>query len=321
MTVRLDDIDYFLAVAAQGQARRAAAELGVSQPAVTKGLQRLEKELGFPLFERSKRGMQLTPVAEQFRQRTQALRASLGEAIKEAADLHLGAMGVLRVGVSPLYAQRLFVPACLQLHRQRPAARIRVMVNLNDALLAALRLGDLDLSINALPGVMPDDLQALPLMEDALCLVVREDHPLLSRARLRLTDLVDAQWMLPGPDVAARRNVEGRLAEAGMPPPRVAVEVSNTATQLGRLLAQSDLVSILSESQLQGPTGEGLVALSFAEARFVRKIGALTRKDSVLAPLAQRFRELLLESASAMSMPKKLPQATPRQKVPEARKQ
>ena len=82
MAVRLDDIDYFLAVAAQGQARRAAAELGVSQPAVTKGLQRLEKELGFPLFERSRRGMQLTPVAEQFRQRTQALRASLGEAIK-----------------------------------------------------------------------------------------------------------------------------------------------------------------------------------------------------------------------------------------------
>jgi DNA-binding transcriptional LysR family regulator len=75
------------------------------------------------------------------------------------------------------------------------------MINLNDALLAALRLGDLDLSINALPGVMPDDLQALPLLEDALCLVVRDGHPLLSRPRLRLTDLVDAQWMLPGPDV------------------------------------------------------------------------------------------------------------------------
>jgi DNA-binding transcriptional LysR family regulator len=63
--------------------------------------------------------MTLTPVAEQFRQRTETLRASLGDAIKEAADLHLGA-GVLRVGVSPLYAQRLFVPACLQLHQQRP---------------------------------------------------------------------------------------------------------------------------------------------------------------------------------------------------------
>lgn len=297
MAVRLDDIDYFLAVAAQGQARRAAAELGVSQPAVTKGLQRLEKELGFPLFERSVKGMRLTPVAEQFRQRTQALRASLGEAIKEAADLHLGAMGVLRVGVSPLYAQRLFVPACLQLHRQRPAARMRVMINLNDALLAALRLGDLDLSINALPGVMPEDLQAIPLMDDALVLVVREGHPLLGRRRLRLHDLAEAEWMLPGPGVAARRSVEGRFAEAGLPPPRVAVEVSNTAAQLSRLLVHSDLVAILSESQLESATGEGLAALPLPEGRFQRSIGALTRKDAPLPPLAQRFLELLREGA------------------------
>lgn len=299
MAVRLDDIDYFLAVASHGQARRAAAALGISQPAITKGLQRLEKELGFPLFERSSRGMQLTPVAEQFRQRTQALRSSLGEAIKEAADLHLGAMGMLRVGVSPLYAQQLFVPASLRLHEQRPAARIRVMIHLNDALLAALRLGDLDLTINAVPGVLPEDLQAVPLMEDALCMVVREHHPLLARRRLRLQDLVDVEWMLPGPGVTARRSVEGRLAEAGLPPPKVAVEVSNTAVQLSRMVAHSDLVTIFSESQLQTPAAEGLAVLPMADARFMRTIGALTRKGVPLPPLAQRFLELLLEAASA----------------------
>lgn len=297
MAVRLDDIDYFLAVAEHGQVRRAAAALGLSQPAITKGLQRLEKELGFPLFERAARGMTLTPVAEQFRQRTQTLRASLGEAIKEAADLHLGAMGMLRVGVSPLYAQRLFVPACLQLHAQRPAARLRVMINLNDQLLAALRLGDLDLTINALPGVLPDDLDALPLMQDDLCMVVREGDPLLAKRSVRLRDLLDAQWMLPGPGVAGRRGVEARLAEAGMPPPRVAVEVSTTAGQLSRLLVHSDLVAIMNEINLAGPGGEGLVALPFAEARFKRTIGALTRKGHALPPLAARFLEILRAQA------------------------
>lgn len=297
MAVRLDDIDYFLAVAEHGQVRRAAAALGLSQPAITKGLQRLEKELGFPLFERAARGMTLTPVAEQFRQRTQTLRASLGEAIKEAADLHLGAMGMLRVGVSPLYAQRLFVPACLQLHAQRPAARLRVMINLNDQLLAALRLGDLDLTINALPGVLPDDLEGLPLMQDDLCMVVREGHPLLAKRSVRLRDLLDAQWMLPGPGVAGRRGVEARLAEAGMPPPRVAVEVSTTAGQLSRLLVHSDLVAIMNELNLAGPGGEGLVVLPFVEARFKRTIGALTRKGHALPPLAARFLEILRAQA------------------------
>lgn len=297
MALRLDDIDYFLAVAEHGQVRRAAAALGLSQPALTKGLQRLEKELGFPLFERGARGMTLTPVAEQFRQRTQTLRASLGDAIKEAADLHLGAMGLLRVGVSPLYAEKLFVPACLQLHQQRPAARLRVMVNLNDALLGALRLGDLDLSINAIPRVLSEDLEAVPLMKDDLCMVVREDHPLLLRRRVRLQDLLDAHWMLPGPGVAGRRGVEARLAEAGMPPPRVAVEVSNTAAQLSRLLIRSDLVALMSQAMLDGPAGAGLAPLPFAEARFAREIGALMRKDHVLSPLARRFLEILRETA------------------------
>jgi DNA-binding transcriptional LysR family regulator len=298
MAVRLDDIDYFLAVANHGQARRAAAALGISQPAITKGLQRLEKELGFPLFERSARGMALTAVAEQFRQRIQALRGSLQDAIKEAADLHLGAMGLLRVGVSPLYAQQLFVPACLQLHQQRPAARLRVMINLNDALLAALRLGDLDIAISALPGVMPEDLQGVTLMSEDLCLVVREGHPLLSRRRLRLQDLVDAQWMLPGPNVAARRNVEGRLAAAGLPPPRVAIEVSTTASQLGGLLVHSDLVALMSESMLASPAGAGLAVLPIPNARLPREIGAITRRDAKLPPLAQRFLEILREAGN-----------------------
>lgn len=300
MALRLDDLDYFLAVATHGKVRRAAAALGVSQPAVTQGLQRLEKELGFPLFVRSASGMELTRVAEQFRKRTRTLRASLGEAIKEAADLHLAEMGVLRVGVSPLYVQRLFVPAALELRRQRPAARLSVMLNLNDALIAALRVGDIDLSINALPAVMPEDLRSLPLIEDDLCLVVREDHPLLRKRRLRLQDLADAEWLLPGPGVAARRSVESRFAEAGLPPPRLAVEVSNTAgAQLNPMVVHSDLISIMSESMLGTPTGNGLSLLPMADARLTRTIGALMRKGPPLPPLAERLLELLQSARPA----------------------
>ena len=51
---------------------------------------RLEAELGFPLFERSRRGMAITAVAERFHQRVVSLRVNLGEAVREAADLHLG---------------------------------------------------------------------------------------------------------------------------------------------------------------------------------------------------------------------------------------
>ena len=295
MSLRLEDLDYFLAVARHGQVRRAAADANVSQPAITKGIQRLEAELGFPLFARSRRGMALTVPASAFLQRIGSLRANLGDAIKEAADLHLGALGVLRAGVSPLYAQRLFVPACLRLHRERPAARITVDVNLNDALIAALRRGDIDFSLNALPASLPDELQATPLIADDLCLVVREGHPLLIKRRLRLTDLAGAAWMLPGPQVAARRSVEARLAEAGLAPPRVVVEVGNTAAQLTGLLLGSDLIALMSESLLSLPSNRGIAALPMADARFRRQIGVMTRRDARMPPLAERFFEILRE--------------------------
>lgn len=300
MTVRLDDIDDFLAVARHGQVRGAAAELGLSQPALSKGIQRLERELGFPLFERGRRGMVLTAVARQFHDRTQPLRAALGDAIKQAADLHLGGMGVLRVGVSPLYVRRLFLPACLQLHRQRPAARLQVMIQLNDQLMAALRRGDIDLSIDALPdgfpATLPADLRAVPLLADDLCMVVRPGHPLLARARLRLVDLVQARWMLPGPDVAARQRIEAMFAQAGLPAPQVVVEVSNTTAPLADLLLHSDLVALQSESALQGLAGGSLSVLPIAQARLRRQIGVLTRQGATLPPLGQRFLDLLRDN-------------------------
>lgn len=295
MSISLDDIDYFLAVAEEGQVRKAAQKMGVSQPAITKGLQRLEKALGFELFERSVRGMALTKVAEQFRQRTGALRGVLHDAIKEATDLHLGALGLLRVGVSPLYAQKLFVPAFVQLHRQRPAAMVRASVHLNDELWRLLRQGELDMTISSLPAVVPEDLEVVELMSDDVCMVVRQDHPLLGNRRLKLGDLAAVQWMLPGPGVAARRQVEARLAHAGLPPPRIALEISNTSGQMAHILRDTDLVSIMSESMLAGSTGQGLEVLPLPQARVKRVVGIAMLKQAHQQPLAQRFVQLLTQ--------------------------
>jgi DNA-binding transcriptional LysR family regulator len=297
MGIQLDDIDYFLAVAEEGQVRKAAQRLGISQPAVTKALQRLEKALGFELFERSVKGMTLTRVAEQFRQRTSMLRGALRDAVKEATDLHLGALGLLRVGVSPLYLHKLFVPAFLQLHRQRPAATVRASVHLNDELWRLLRQGELDLAISSLPALVPDDLSTLELIRDDLCMVVRSGHPLLAHRRLKFADLADVQWMLPGPDVAARRHVEARLAQAGLPAPRIALEVSNTSGQMRKILSETDLVSLMSESMLRGEGGAGLSVLPLAQARVQRAVGITWLKQVPQQPLAARFVELLVQTA------------------------
>lgn len=294
MSIRLDDVDYFLAVAKHGKVRRAAEALGVSQPAITQALHRLESEWGFPLFFRSSTGMQLTPAAQPFYERIGKLRSGLDDAVKEASDLHLGERGLLRVGVSSLYIQRVFVPAALELQRQRPAARLRLMFNLNDRLQEALHAGDIDLCISALPRVVHEDLTSVSLLDDPIVLVVNNRHPLLKIAELRLEDLSDESWLLPASTVNIRREIEGRFAEAGLPPPRVVVEFNNgTSGQLNPLIENTNLIGLMSESTLNSTAGAGLRALPLDQGRFIRKVGILYRNTASLSPLAQRFVELV----------------------------
>jgi len=238
-----------------------------------------------------------------FFERARHLCLGLEEAVQEVSDLHLGAIGTIRVGTSPIFADRLVAETFALLLRQRPGAKARLAVSLNDTLLASLRLGDLDLSINALDDTEPEDLVQVPLFDDQLCVALREGHPLLQRPRLRLQDLADVGWALPGPEVLARRRLETRLSEHGMPPPRVVVGLDNSVTLAPSVLHCSDLLGVMSRFSLGMAAGQGLVALPLADATWPRRIGVVTRRGSYLSPLASRFIELLQERSAEFKAP------------------
>jgi DNA-binding transcriptional LysR family regulator len=293
--MRLDDLRYFVAVAEAGHVGRAAQRLGVSQPALTKGVQRLEHGLGLQLFDRGPRGMTLTSVGSVFFERARLLCVGLDEAVQEASDLHLGAIGTVRIGVSPIFADRLVAETFALLLRQRPGAKARLAISLNDALLASLRLGDLDFTVNALEDSDPEGLQQEPLFDDELCVVLRESHPLLARSRLRLADLAEASWALPGHEVLARRRVEARFAEAGVAAPNVVLQLDSSVTLAAAALRHSDLLGLMSRFSLATPAGRGLAALDIEGATWPRRVGIVTRREAYLSPLAHRFLELLRE--------------------------
>jgi DNA-binding transcriptional LysR family regulator len=299
--MRLEDLRYFIAVAEEGNLGRAAQRLGVSQPALTKGVQRLEHVLDLELFDRGPKGMTLTTLGNVFLERVRHVCVGLDEAVQEVGDLHLGAIGTIRVGAAPMFADRLVAETFTALLRQRPGARMRLATGLNDTLLASLRLGDLDLAINALDETGPEDLVQTPLFEDQLCVVLREGHPLLDRSKLELRDLAEASWALPGPEVLARRRLEARVAEEGMPPPRVVARLENSVTLVTSLLRGSDLLAVMSRFSLSTAAGLGLAALPVAEATWPRRIGVVTRRDAYVSPLVSRFIELLQERSAAFA--------------------
>lgn len=291
--VRIEDLNYFIAVAETGHVGRASQRLGQSQPALTKGIQRLERELKLQLFERTARGMELTTAGTAFFQRARHVRVSLDDAIKEANDLHLGKKGLVRVGVAPTYSEMFFGQACAELLRQRPAARVQVMIGLNDQLLAALQFGDLDMAISALPAHETPEFTQLPLFRDDIHVVARADHPLMESTSLRFKDLAEASWVLPGRNVAARRSLEARFSEHGLPEPNVVVESNSSVTALASVVRTTDLLSVIPASVLSRPQGAGLRPLALAQAVWPRMIGISMRKAAYLSPLAERMVELL----------------------------
>lgn len=290
--MRIEDLNYFLAVAETGHVGRASERLGQSQPALTKGIQRLERELQLQLFERTSKGMELTMPGRAFFERARHVRASLDDAVKEANDLHLGRVGVLRVGVAPSYSELFFGSVIPELLRQRPAARVKVTIGLNDRLLAALQFGDLDLGFSALQAEMAD-FDQMPLFQDDLHVVVREGHPLLEQRELRLEDLADAGWVLPARSVSARRSMEARMAARGLPNPNVVVESDSSITTMAGVVRATDLLTVLSESLLDKPVGAGLRSLGLADTVWPRQVGITTRRGGYLSPLAQRLIEML----------------------------
>lgn len=296
--MRLEDLDYFLAVARTGHVGRAADGMGISQPALTKGIRRLEDELKLQLFVRTPKGMELTMPGKAFYQRSLQARRELDEALREAGDLHRGSVGLVRVGVTPLLVEPVFNQACVELMAQRPAAKINVVVALNDALIPALRQGDLDFSISSLhDSAAPSEFDRIPLFRDSLFVAARRGHPMFGRAQIRFEHLLGYSWMLPGLQVASRRWLETRFEQHGAAPPNIMVESNSSVSSLVSILQSTDLLTVISEITLRSEAGQGLAAVPLDDVTWHREIGIMTRHGSYQSPLAERLIEILRERA------------------------
>jgi DNA-binding transcriptional LysR family regulator len=296
--MRLEDLNYFIAVAEVGRIGLASENLGQSQPAVTKGFQRLERELGFQLFDRTSKGMELTTTGATFLERIVKVRSSFREALKEANDLHLGRLGLVRVGVPTSIMGSLFSDAFAELIKQRPAARVQVTIGLADTLQALVRNGSLDLCITALSHKADPELEPIKLYADELVVVVRDHHPLLALPKVQIADLAAQLWLLPNATVIARRVIDAYFVEAGMPPPNVALETNSSADSLMAVIRKTDLVTIISKRALE-QSPKGLRALKIPGTRWARNVGLLRRKGAYQSPLAQRLVEILRKRAGS----------------------
>ncbi|HEX4251028.1 MAG TPA: LysR family transcriptional regulator [Pseudonocardia sp.] len=242
----------FLAIVEHGSVGRAAAAFGLTQPALSRTLRKLETDLGAPLFERHTTGMVLTEYGATLLPRARLIAAESHRAVEDVRGLRGLSAGTLRLGA---VASVLIYPLPAVLGRllgRYPDLRVELTEAVEDRLVAALTSYDIDLAIGS--TIEEDDGIALAgrlRWQDRTMVVAAPDHPLRDRPGLALADLRDAPWALTPPGTAPHDALFTIFRDAGLHPPRIGI-TSRSVLTLKALVAQVGYLSYLPRT-LIGP--------------------------------------------------------------------
>lgn len=289
------DIHYFIATATEGSLVRAAQSLGLTQPALTKSIKRLEKHLGVTLFIRTPRGSELTDAGRAFYARVRTLSNAMDDAVMEARDLGGGHAGLLRLGITPAVSHFVLSALFPTLNTERPAAIVKVTSAFGDVLLGAIERKDLHLAVCPLPDDLPPGLEVDVLYDDPFSAILNVTHPLAGRERLSMADMGECQWVASGKQEFARRSIEQAVARHGLPRLDIRIE-ANSMEALATVVSRTHLVSLFN-ARFGSPTAlpDNVVVIPIDLPGVHRRVGIL-HKRGYLSPIAQRAREILLAS-------------------------
>ncbi|MFL9868582.1 LysR family transcriptional regulator [Paraburkholderia fungorum] len=292
------DLDYLLAVEEHGGIGKAAEALGMSQPALTKAIQRVEAQTGLALFQRTANGVAPTQAGSLFLARARRIALEYEDALKEMHAIRSGEQGVLSLGYSPTVPAALVLGACRQLLKERPAARLRLRRRLARDLVDLLVAGELDLIVAPEPKLDAQGLSFVELFRDSLSVLADDSHPLHRKRDLRLADLADQEWLLPGPTIPLRQQVDAAFARQGLDLPKLRVETDFGSTSLLHLLRGTAMLCVAGTESFDALEGLRALNLDTSELDLRRHIGVVFRKEAYLSPLAQRTVALLQEWTS-----------------------
>lgn len=288
----------FLAVASAGSEAAAASMLGISQPAISQGLQHLQHRAGVPLFELRRRTLRVSEPGEGLLRRARLAWSEFRLAAEDWASRHGALTGRLVVGTLPLSSGGLVPQAIDRLLTRYPDVNVTVVDGTYRTLLRQLAHAEVDVIVGALrePAPLPDVCQE-PLFEDRLHVVARPRHPAVAGAPRRLAELRGERWIVPLAGTPWRAAFERAFLAEGLEPPEDGLS-ANSAAVIRALLLDTDRLALISPSLVWRELEQGsLRRLEVAPRDTARMIGisrrAQQRPSAVLDAWLAILRELV----------------------------
>lgn len=286
--MEMDQLRYFLQVAERGNFTRAAEDLMISQPALSRSIQKLEEELGQPVFERKTRSVSLTEAGTLLQARAQQVLSILEDTKAEITDD--GQSGRVRVGAIPTIAPYFLPEVLKRFSAAFPKATLIVQENTTDRLLKSCTQGEIDLAILALP-VPAKYLEVERLFEEELLLVLPPDHPLADKPRIRLNDVKPFPFVLLEEAHCLSDNIVSFCRQRSFQP--VAVERTSQLTMVQELVSLSHGVSMIPAMARRCDQSDRRVYRSLSQPKPMRTIAVAWNPYRFQSRLLKAFREHL----------------------------
>jgi DNA-binding transcriptional LysR family regulator len=215
--LELRHLRYFVAIAEEGSFTRAAERLWIAQPGLSTQIRRLEAELGFKLFARHSRGVELTEAGELFLERVRIVLAAVETAGATGRDLDAGVIGSVRLGVAGEARWRLTSELLQRFTRERPGVELTLLEGHGGTLWRDLRDGRLD-AVVAPAGHASPDLRRVELGSEPWVVLMGNGHPIAGLGAMAASELEGERIAVTGhrDGAAFDRAVAELLGELGV---------------------------------------------------------------------------------------------------------
>jgi len=192
--MELDQVEAFVAIVRRGGFTRAATTLHLSQPAVSRRLDLLERELGRPLFDRTRGGAQLTEAGRAFLPHAETLLASMRDGLEAVRALERSDRGTVTVALVGTLANTLLTSRLQRFRDAHRQVRLELRTALSREVSALVRRGDAALGLRYFPDPDPD-VVSLPLYREALLTVCAPTHRLARARKITARMLAGEPWV------------------------------------------------------------------------------------------------------------------------------
>jgi DNA-binding transcriptional LysR family regulator len=287
--MELRHLRYFVGVGEEQHFGRAAKRLFIVQPALSRQIQDLERELGFPLFERLPRGVKLNAAGKLFLDDARRILKEIDDAKRRAEWVAHGKAGTLRIGIATAVSWHGPVADFFrQFRRRQPDAQLELHHLLSIHQVEAILSGRLDVGFAATLTPWHKDLAHWEFARDKMVLAVPKGHPLTKRKTVRLRDLRSMpfvwfpRWVNPG----FHDQMMKECARGGLSAPRIVQEAPDRDTNLG--LVQCRVGLSWQPDTVRWHCPRGIVLLPVVDMNVRLPFNLVWRKDNS-SPLLQNF--------------------------------